>query len=78
MKKHEPIETTKSLLIVKITMVDMNVIVFMVGLVMVFIVKSSVLLMAIVLMIFVRKSNVNRVLLVMVTTAEITMRSVEF
>ena len=59
-------------------MVDMNVIVFMVGLVMVFIVKSSVLLMAIVLMIFVRKSNVNLVLLVMVTTAEITMRSVEF
>ena len=76
MKKHEPIETTKSLLIVKITMVDMNVIVFMVGLVMVFIVKSFVLLMAIVLMIFVRKSNVNLVLLVMVTTAEITMRSV--
>ena len=57
---------------------DTNVIVFMVGPEMVFIVKLFVLLMAIALMIFVKRSNVNLVLLVTVIIVVITMRSVEF
>ena len=59
-------------------MVDMNVIVYMVGPEMVFIVKLFVLLMAIALMIFVKRSNVNLVLSVTVIIVVITMRSVEF
>ena len=56
---------------------DTNVIVYMVGPGMVFIVKLFVLLMAIALMIFVKRSNVNLVLSVMGITVVITMRLVE-
>ena len=56
---------------------DTNVIVYMVGPGMVFIVKLFVLLMAIALMIFVKRSNVNLVSSVMGITVVITMRLVE-
>ena len=78
MKIHHLSKTIKSSPIVKIMMGDTNVIVFMVGPGMVFIVKLFVLRMAIALMISVKRSNVNLVLLVTVIIVVITMRSVEF